>query len=245
MTPAELHFHYTEAIRTMPPFEDSERFTHLTKEQVSWQARTLAYLELQGKLIDVHSFKAAIARSAMPAGRVSAGLTFFQILTTAVTRAEIEMPPGARGVFVPVGDEFDALRSITELVQGAERDLFVVDPYADASFLLRFAHAARPGVQIRILRDAKYQEIGKHIQAAKDAWVNQYGGERPLEIRSAPSKTLHDRFIAQDSANVFLVSQSLKDLAVRSPATIQKADGELAVEKLEAYEAMWQDAKAM
>ncbi|MFI8570505.1 hypothetical protein ACIGEO_03160 [Stenotrophomonas bentonitica] len=245
MTPAELHFHYTEAIRTMPPFEYSETFTHLTKEQVAWQARTLAYLELQGKALDVHSFKSAIARSAMPASRVGAGLEFYQILTTAVTRAEIEMPAGARGAFVPVGDQFDALRSITELVQGANHDLFVVDPYADASFLLRFAQAARPGVHIRILRDAKYQEIGRQLQIAKDAWVGQYGNEHPLEVRSAPSKTLHDRFIAQDSASVFLVSQSLKDLAVRSPATIQKADAGIALEKLEAYEEMWQNSPPM
>lgn len=50
MTPQELHYLFTEAIRTMPPFEYAGEFTHLTREQVSWQAKTLAPLELQNNL---------------------------------------------------------------------------------------------------------------------------------------------------------------------------------------------------
>lgn len=245
MTPQELHYLFTEAIRTMPPFEYAGEFTHQTREQVSWQAKTLALLELQNNLPDLVEFKQAISRSALTSSRVSAGLTFFQLLTTAVARTELQMPAGARGAFVDLGDQFDALRAITDVFQGATRQLLIVDPYADASILLRFAESAPEGVRIRILRDAKYQEIGRQLQFAYDAWRGQHGDTRPLEIRSAPAKTLHDRCIAQDSENVYLVSQSLKDLAVRSPATIQKADAAIAAEKLEAYGAMWELSASM
>ena len=245
MSPEELHHLYTEAIRTMPPFEKTENFQHLSREQVAWQAKTLALLEIQNNLADVIEFKSAIDRSGMPVARPAAALTFFRLLTTAVTRTELKMPPGARGAFVPLGDQFDALRAITDVMQAAERDLLIVDPYADDSVLLRYARTANEGVRIRILRDAKYQEIGDRLQTAKQAWAAQFGDSRPLEIRSAPSKTLHDRFIAQDSVRIFLISQSLKDIALRSPATIQKADDGITTEKIEAYEAMWQAAQVL
>ncbi|TPD73006.1 hypothetical protein FJP69_03865 [Stenotrophomonas maltophilia] len=239
MTPEEMHYLYTEAIRTMPEFQSSEKIIPLTREQVQWQGRTLALIELQENIPDIVSFKDAMQRSTHTRVRAAAGMSFFQLLTTAVARAELKMPPGARGAFVGLGDQFDALRAITDVFQGANRELLIVDPYADSSILLRFAETAPEGVRIRILRDAKYKEIGRQLLVAYEAWRGQHGNTRPLEIRSAPEKTLHDRFIAQDSATVYLVSQSLKDLALRSPATIQKADPAIAVEKLEAYEAMW------
>lgn len=155
------------------------------------------------------------------------------------------MPPGARGAFVPLGDHFDALRAITDVMQGANRDLLIVDPYADDSVLRRFAGLAREGVKLRVLRDNRFRDCGARLHVAKEAWVQQYGDTRPLEIRSAAVNTLHDRFIAQDGETIFLVSQSLKDLALRSPATIQKADVEIATEKIHAYEAMWANAAVM
>lgn len=239
MAPEELHYLYTEAIRTMPEFQSSEQLIPLTREQVQWQGRTLALIELQENIPDIVSFKDAMQRSTHTRVRAAAGMSFFQLLTTAVARAELRMPPGARGAFVGLGDQFDALRAITDVLQGAKRDLLIVDPYADASILLRFAEAAPEGVRIRILRDAKYQEIGRQLQVAYEAWRGQHGNRRPLEIRSAPAKALHDRSITQDSKTVYLVSQSLKDLALRSPATIQKADPAIAAEKVEAYEEMW------
>lgn len=245
MSPEELHYHYTEAIRTMPEFRSSEGFIPLTREQVQWQGRTLALIELQENIPDIVAFKDAMQRSTHSRVRAAAGMSFFQLLTTAVARAEFRMPAGARGAFVGLGDQLDALRAITDVLQGADRELLIVDPYADASILLRFAEAARERVRIRILRDSKYKDIGRQLQVANEAWCGQHGNTRPLEIRSAPAKTLHDRFIAQDSKTVYLVSQSLKDLALRSPATIQKADPAIAAEKLEAYEAMWEMATPM
>lgn len=245
MTPDELHYLYMEAIRTMPPFENSETGEPLTRAQVAWQARAVALIELQGHLSDVNAFSTAMTRSRSSMSRAGAGLSFFQLLTTAATREELKMAPGARGTFIPLGDHFDALRAITDVLQGAANDLLIVDPYADDSILHRFARSANEGVRIRVLRDSRYQEIGAKLLVAKDAWIRQFGNQRPLEIRSAPRGALHDRFISQDSQTVFLVSQSLKDLAERSPATIQKTDQHITDEKIAAYEALWQAAAIM
>ena len=246
MTPSELHYLYTEAIRTMPEFQSEKDFTPLTRDQVEWQARTLALIELQKDILDTAAFKSAMLRSGNSgAVRAAAGMNFFQLLTTAIARVELQMPPGVRGAFVPMGSPFDALRAITEVMRGAEHDLLIVDPYADESVLLQFATAARDGVTVRVLRDAQFRDCGARLGVAKEAWVRQHGGARPLEVRTAPARSLHDRFISQDSAAVFLISQSLKDLAVRSPATIQRADADIAAEKVHAYETIWRAGETM
>ncbi|WP_313244073.1 hypothetical protein [Stenotrophomonas rhizophila] len=245
MTPEELHYLYKEDVRTMPEFTSDRDYTPLTREQVQWQARTLAHIELQENVLDTAAFKDAMMRSSHSTVRAEAGLSFFQLLTTAVTRAELRMPAGARGAFVPIGNHFDALRAITEIMQGANQDLLIVDPYADESVLLRFAGAAREGVKVRVLRDVRYRDCGTRLNGAKESWVQQYREAKPLEIRSAAASTLHDRFIAQDGETIFLISQSLKDLALRSPATIQKADPGIATEKIQAYEVMWANAAVM
>lgn len=246
MTPSELHYLYTEAIRTMPEFLYETVAKPLTRGQVEWQARTLALIELQRNPLDTAAFKDAMLRSGYSGEvRAAAGMTFFQLLTTAITRAELQMPPSARGGFVPIGSHLDALRAITDVMRGAQHELLIVDPYADENVLLKFATAARDGVTVRILRDAQFRECGTRLGVAKEAWTLQYAGARPLEVRTAPARTLHDRFIAQDSAAVFLISQSLKDLAVRSPATIQRADMDIAAEKVHAYGTIWQAGEPM
>jgi hypothetical protein len=52
---------------------------------------------------------------------------------------------------------------------------------------------------------------------------------------------LHDRAIFIDSTNAWLLTQSLKDFAKRSPAEIVRAN-DTATLKIAAYEAIWDGA---
>lgn len=242
MTPSELHYNLTEAVRTMPEFNVAASNVPLTSEQIRWQASALVLMELQDNLLDASSFRSAMSSSIHGLLRANAGMTFYQLLATAIARLELQLPSGIRGAFIPIGNQFDALRAISEIVRSAEQDLFIVDPYADDSALVRFAINVGEGIRTRIFRDGQYRDCGARLRSAGDAWQQQYGAARPLEIRSAPNRTLHDRFIAIDSTKVYLVSQSFKDLAARSPATIQRAEQSLADEKLHAFEELWQTA---
>ncbi len=238
MDPQHLNYLCTEAIRAMPQYED-DIGEDLSREQLEWQARTLAIVELAGSDEDVTSFRNAMHRARLGTSRFGAGQLLYQILLIILARTELKLPVRNDGAFISIGNRFDAHRAIRDIVADANHDLLVVDPYADESILLDYLHSTPRGTNIRILRDSGYPECGASLLSAARAWREQFKRERPIEIRSASRKSLHDRFIAKNGDEVFLISQSLKDLAKRSPATIQKANPLIAKEKIEAYEAIW------
>jgi hypothetical protein len=78
-----------------------------------------------------------------------------------------------------------------------------------------------------------------HCRPAKQQFQFQ-----PLEVRFAPARTLHDRAFLVDGERAWTVTQSLKDLAKRSPAEIVRADDTAAL-KIAAYEQIWSSAKVV
>lgn len=87
-------------------------------------------------------------------------------------------------------------------------------------------------------------KAGKRQGATLRRWVLQHGSARPLSVRFAPQKALHDRAIFIDNAKAWTLTQSLKDFAKRSPAEIVRADDTAAL-KISAYEAIWAGARTI
>ncbi len=115
--------------------------------------------------------------------------------------------------------------------------MLIVDPYLDEAVLTEFGGAIPLGVTLRLLSDHANHKPTLSPAAAR--WVAaQYGVQRPLAVRLAPEKALHDRVILIDGTNDWLLTQSLKDFAKRSPAEIVRADDTAAL-KIAAYEAIW------
>ena len=106
--------------------------------------------------------------------------------------------------------------------------------------LTEFALLAPEHVAIRLLADQNLHKAT--LKPAATRWVAQHGAARPLEVKLAPPKTLHDRLIAVDGVNAWTLTQSLNAFATRSPASILRADPETAALKIASYEAMWQTA---
>ena len=119
-----------------------------------------------------------------------------------------------------------------------------VDAYMDAKALTDFAPLAAEGVLIRLLTDSKYTARDA-LQAPAARWTRQYDRARPLEVRFTAPRLLHDRLIIVDGAQVWSLTQSLKDFAGRSPASVLRVDGDMARLKLEAYAEMWASAQPL
>ena len=161
------------------------------------------------------------------------------ILYQAMAAAELKVPASARGAFIPARNSFDAFAAITKVLQSATKDVLIVDPYMDETILTEFGGSIPDAVSLRLLSDQS--TVKASLAPAARAWTDQHRTSRPLAVRLAAPKALHDRVILIDGTTAWTVTQSLKDFAKRSPAEIVRADDTAAL-KISAYEFVWSSA---
>lgn len=225
-------------VETMPSFEGVGQ---LLTEQHQWIGRADALIGAGGDIFEQSHWRTAVERL-QTAARPSAAEKMRVVLYRVLAAAELKAPAGVGGAFIPVGNTFDAFTAISKLLQTATKDVLIVDPYMDETTLTEFGSAVPAGVMLRLLSD---QASNKPTLApAAKKWIAQYGPQRPLAVRLAPAKTLHDRAIFIDQTTAWLLTQSLKDFAKRSPAEIVRAD-DTAVLKVNAYESIWSSAQVL
>jgi hypothetical protein len=165
------------------------------------------------------------------------------ILYRVLAVAEMRAPAAAQGAFIPAGNAFDALATMSKLLGGAASDILMVDPYMDEKALTDFAPLAREQIALRLLADEQSQKPS--LKPAVERWVAQYGTKRPLAARLAPARSLHDRLIVIDQKDVWVLTQSLNSLATRAPASIVRVDVETAALKIAVYDQMWAVARTL
>jgi hypothetical protein len=167
------------------------------------------------------------------------GLIFFRALTT----AELRAPAASQGAFIPAGNVFDAQVEIGKLLADAKQEVWIIDPYLDEKALTDFAILGPENIPVRLLADeAAYKPT---LPSASQRWVQQYAGARPLETRLSPPRKLHDRLLVIDTKDIWILTQSLNAFAARAPASIVRADQEMAVLKLAAYQDIWNTSRTI
>jgi hypothetical protein len=95
-------------------------------------------------------------------------------------------------------------------------------------------------VETGLLSDKFY--LRPTLRPARDRWLNQYSASRPLDVRLAPDRTLHDRDIIVDGTAAYSSTQSLNAVGARSHATIMRFDPDTTKLKVEVYENIWKSA---
>jgi hypothetical protein len=163
------------------------------------------------------------------------------ILHRALARAEAQAPVAAQGAFIPAGEKFTAFQVIGRILEGATRNILIVDPYLNDVAVREFAPLAPEGISVRLLGSSRQQVVAT-LPTALTRWQQQFGAARPLEIRTAPQRDVHDRLIAIDETSVFTLTQSLKDFANRANATAVREAEHIAEPKIEAYAEIWNNA---
>lgn len=210
---------------------------------LQWLGRAHALVKMANVSggIDAISFSSAMDQM-RSAGWASAVSQIFQIMYRALGHCELHLPSGSTESFVPVGNSFDAYAALSKIFSVATSDVLIVDPYMDQSALVDYGLSVPEGVSLRLLADTN--DCKSTLKPAMEKWLAQYGASRPLTVRLAPTKTLHDRVIFVDRLEAWTLTQSLKDFAKRAPAEIVRVDS-IAALKIEAYEAIWDKALVM
>lgn len=163
------------------------------------------------------------------------------ILYRALATAEAKAPATARGSFIPAGAGFSALQSVGKVLAEAATDVLIVDPYLDVKAITDFVPLAADHVTVRLLGDS-FSTKPDPLRTAAQRWTAQYGAARPLGIRLTKPRALHDRLILIDQKTAYILTQSLKDFASRSPASVNRADPGTTQLKIDHYESEWQAA---
>jgi hypothetical protein len=215
----------------------------LSPESHHWLGRAAMLVGETSNMVDPISF---VSASDMLVGStILRELNANQIVTIlhrALARAEQNAPAAVQGAFIAVGATFDAYQAIGKVLSAATSDVLIVDAYMDSKVLTDFAPCAPERVSIRLLSDSRHTTQAA-LQPPAARWAQQYAALRPLEIRLTAPRLLHDRLIVVDGADVWSLTQSLKDFAARSPASVLRVDADLARLKREAYEQMWVNAQ--
>lgn len=204
-------------------------------EKQVWISKAVALVEAVGDLVDMGRIKEVAEW--YPTHPAIYGPSVWGILQRALARAELAAPAATAGAFLPVGSAMDAMTAIGKVFKEARLRLLIVDPYLDETILTDFAPMVGEGVKIDLLSDAA--SVKATLAPAVRRWTVQYGIKRPIEARTTGARLLHDRLIVVDDTKVWNVSQSFKDLAARSPASITVAPAEVATLKIPAYADMW------
>ena len=236
MDPEALYIQLGRLVETIPDL-DEHPYPTTTHH---WLGRAGALITEMGDISELVLFKSAMSGLTYASLRYQAGQDIVLILYRALAIAEMRAPVSAQGAFIAAGNSFDAFAVVGKVLGTATADILIVDPYLDEKALTDFAPLAREGVSIRLLADANAHK--PTLIPASKRWATQYGTARPLDVRLAPARTLHDRVIITDASGVWVLTQSLNAFAARSPASIVRVGQETATLKVSAYDAVWREA---
>lgn len=240
MSGEELYLRLRDLLASVPDMAGDD---WNTPETHGWLGRAGALMETSGDLGDLVAFRTDVASLAGPLRR-DAAFRLHAVLNRALARAEVALPVPVPGTFIAANSPFDALAAVARVVAQAHTDLFFVDPFADHALLSDFARAAPEGVQIRVLTDPDPQKHKPSFLPAVERWRQQFKDARPLEVRFAAPRVLHDRAIFVDRSKAWLLGQSFNKLADRASTTIMRAAPDVGARLRDDHEAHWEKGQA-
>ena len=119
---------------------------------------------------------------------------------------------------LPSGTEFDSLRYVSRLIEGAKSEILIIDPYSDATTLDVLAKK-QPGVTVRLYCKDRGQptltEIAKFNRQYKDLTVTY-------------TDDFHDRFLIIDNAELHNLGSSINSLGRRVTTFTTRDSAEIA-----------------
>ncbi len=237
MTPEQSAAIISHLIEAVPPFEYSAG--KLSREEMIWIGQAHAILqEVAGPILCADFVIARDQLFSFIHSRDKLLLPLHQ----AYGLVELRLPVASQGAYIPPGDKWNGYAAIVKLLAERREPAVVIDPYMDGTFITDFVPLATKMEAIYGLTSDRYEAS---IKAASERWFADRKPEQPIDIRVAESKELHDRLIIFSPTEVYLISQSLKDIGAKSAASIQKAGPEISGEKEAHYKSLWEQASSL
>lgn len=130
------------------------------------------------------------------------------------------------------GDVYRFFADLKNIVNGAQSQHMVIDPYFDGAAFDTYLSAVTSGIVVRVLADRYASDVATYVEKHR----MQY--ESALELRS--SKELHDRIVLADD-DAWIMGGSIKDAGKKATYLIPLAPS-LATSKKAIYGEIWSRA---
>lgn len=205
-----------------------------------WIGRVLALVEASDSTVELISLRTYFDHLTRYGAGETTVVMVAQAIDTVIAKLELKLPTEAQGAFIPAGGVFDGYQAVSKAMAVAKKQIFLVDPYADDKLISDFVPLAPEGVPVFVLSDASFAKPS--LKPAVERWITQWQAKRPLEVRLAPARALHDRLIVTDGSTAWVVGQSFKDLAKRAHSSLVRMDPDSAALKIGAHVTIWQTA---
>lgn len=237
-TPEAL-YHQLGRLRNEMP-----NWTELGKPSTSqWIGRVLALVDAAESYLEAATLRTYFDHATRNGSNEKTAVLIAQLIDTVIAKLELKLPADAQGAFIPAGGVFDGYQAVSKAMATAQKQVFLVDPYADDKLISDFVPLAPEGVPVFVLSDMHHAKPS--LKPAVERWIAQWQDKRPLEVRLAPARSLHDRLIVTDGSTAWVLGQSFKDLAKRAHSALVRMDPDSAALKIGAHVSMWQTATAV
>lgn len=222
----------TEALENAPDF-GNKPVLDVGTPQRQWLSEVGALLSRLGVEKKVH-FKAAFntlvqywaAAITQIKGQVSDAIEEIKL------DLELDGRSDVGSAYAP-GDVYRFFADLKAVINQAESEVMVVDPYFNGEAFDAYLSTAKPGLIIRILADRYSKDISSYVEKHKAQF------ETNIELRR--SKELHDRLIFVDDDSAWIMGGSIKDAGKKATYLIPLAT-QLAILKKEIYTEIWDRA---
>lgn len=152
------------------------------------------------------------------------------ILYRSIASLEIEVQALPAKAFGP-GAVYDFNKSFRELLQSADTQLLVIDPYLDEQVFDAYLSALKPSVAVRLLA----RTHSAALKPAVVAFIAQH--KRMVEVRK--SNRLHDRVVFIDDRSCWVLGQSINNAAANKSTYLAPLPQDVADLKKRDYEDYW------
>jgi hypothetical protein len=235
LSPEQLYLQLGALVEGMPDLAAGA----ITNDMNRWLGRAAALVGETGDTANSITLQVASQHLKNSLLREENAQTILAIVYTALAKAELAAPIQVQGTFMAAGNTFDAFAGVSNVLRSATSSVMLVDPYSDAIVVTDYVGLAPENVSVKILATGRYRDT---LKAAASRWNSQNGTTRPLEVRIAPERDLHDRLIIVDETTAWDLGQSFNKLAERAHTSLVRANKEVGDMKIAAYAAIWASA---
>ncbi len=232
MEPLVLLEKFRALLATAPPLEGRGTYG---QEQFAWLGKASAVISAWNRS-EAISFGVAATSLAGNLNREMNVGTIFTTIHKAIAMLEDALPQPVGQAFGP-GAAYDFFRALRALVAATDKSLLVVDPYMDAETFDGYLSALSPGRNVRLL----LSKFTDDVRVAAVKFSAQQGGS--VEIRK--SNDIHDRVVFVDGSQCWVLGASIKDAALKKPTYLAPLSADIAAEKVNIYESVWNAARSI